>query len=49
MRYKKAKQIVIKDFKETGISIDFGWKFRLYPRLRKQIKQWSKETIEGIE
>lgn len=41
MKYKEAKQVVIKDFKEHDMFIDFGWKFRWYTRLRKQIKEWA--------
>ena len=48
MKFKKAKLIVIKDFtKNINVFIDFGWKFRVYPRLRKQIKQWAKEILEN--
>jgi len=44
MKYKKAKAIVIKSFKEDdNILINFGWKFRIYPKLRKLIKQWAKK------
>ena len=48
MKFKKAKQIVIKDFqKNLNCFINFGWKFRIYPKLRKQMKHWAKEMLEN--
>jgi len=47
MKYEKAKKIVIKDFGELGINVDFGRKFAIYPRLRKQMKLWAK-VIEEV-
>ena len=46
MKFKEAKEIVIKWFEEhnkTVITIKFGWKWRWYPRFRKQLKQWAIE------
>lgn len=45
MKYKKAKIIVINWLADTVI-VDFGWKFRVYPKLRKQMKQWAREVLE---
>ena len=47
MKYKEAKKIVIEGFSTDGMLLDFGWKFRWYPSLRKQMKQWATETLEG--
>jgi len=46
MRYKKAKKNVLEWYEKAGVLIGFGWKFRWYPRLRKQMKQWGKEVLE---
>ena len=47
MKYSKAKQIVIGDFeKNMNAFIDFGWRFRWYPRMRKWIKEWAKEILK---
>jgi len=46
MKYKEAKKIVIKDFEIDKTILGFGWKFRWYPSLRKQLKQWAKEILE---
>ena len=47
MRYKKVKEIVECYYSMNDIDVKFGLKFRIYPRLRKQMKQWSKEVIKG--
>ena len=47
MKYKEAKKIVENSFNDDYYLVQFGWKFRLYPCLRKQIKQWAKEVLEG--
>ena len=49
MKFKKAKQLVIKDFeKNINPLIRFGWRFRIYPKLRKQMKHWAKEILEDV-
>ncbi len=49
MRYKKAKKIVIDFFtSDNDFGMEFGWKFRLYPRLRKQMKQWAMEIKNEV-
>ena len=49
MKYKKAKKIVIKDFqKNMNVFIDFGWRFRWYPTLRKQMKFWAREILDEV-
>ena len=47
MKYKKAKEIVEKSFSDDNMTVEFGRKFRFYPRLRRQMKQWARETLEG--
>lgn len=50
MKYKKAKKIVIEYF-NSGVNrmvdVDFGWKFRIYPKLRRQIKGWAEQVEAG--
>ena len=46
MKFKDVKKLVIKYFSIGDISIKFGWKFRVYPQLRRQMKQWAKEILE---
>ncbi len=49
MRYKKAKQAVINDIKKNvDVVVDFGCRFRIYPKLRKQMKHWAKEILEDV-
>ena len=51
MRYKKAKKLAIEFFEggigEVRINMEFGWKFRVYPRLRKCIKLWAKQALKN--
>ena len=47
MRYKEAKKIVIKDFQQNmNVFVDFGWKLRWYPKLRKWMKRTAKEILK---
>lgn len=48
MKYKRAKQIIERNFAVDGMLVDFGWRFRIYPRLRKQIKQWAREISDEV-
>ena len=49
MKYKEAKKIVVDSFEADNMALDFGWKFKWYPSLRKQMKLWAKQTEEGEE
>ena len=46
MKYKEAKKIVDKTFPDVEKTVIFGWRFRIYPRLRKQIKSWANQMLE---
>jgi len=46
MKYKEARKIVEKFFMDDNIVVEFGWKNRIYPRLRKQMKSWSNQVLE---
>ena len=46
-KYKEAKKIMEKDSSDKcGAKICFGWKWRVYPRLKKQMKEWTIEIKE---
>lgn len=46
MKYKEAKKIIDKPFSDVEKAVVFGWKFRIYPRLRKQMKSWANQVLE---